>query len=125
MPLRFNDYVGKIDGWPMERLARPRRFPLMRTCRLRTNWLHDLCQIAGIRAFRMLLPLNDRAHPQLGGGDELPLCRRSPLFGFYERFGAARGCCGYRQFCNVLHAQPEALRRRSDPPASATADQTA
>jgi FkbM family methyltransferase len=38
----------------MERLMQMRWFPLMRTYRLRSNWMYDVCRIAGTREFTML-----------------------------------------------------------------------
>jgi FkbM family methyltransferase len=46
--------LGRIAGWPMERLMRARWFPLFGTYRLRTSWLYDVCRIAGTRKIRSL-----------------------------------------------------------------------
>jgi FkbM family methyltransferase len=52
--LSINYHLGRLAGWPLERLMRMRRFPLLRTFGLRTSWLYDMCRIAGTRDFRML-----------------------------------------------------------------------
>lgn len=53
-PLSANYHLGQAARWPIERLMRARWFPLMRTYRLRTNWLYDMCRIAATRDFRTL-----------------------------------------------------------------------
>ena len=52
MKLKF--YLGTASKWPIDRLMRMHWFPLLSTYRLRTNWLYDLCRIAGTRNLQMI-----------------------------------------------------------------------
>ncbi len=52
--MKLGYFLGRAAAWPVDRVMRMRWFPLLRTFRLRENWLYDACRIAGSRDFRCI-----------------------------------------------------------------------